>query len=275
MTRSPERADAASAASLSATYLRRYLRVAPAALALWRSIEARHFGSVPMPRPLLDVGAGFGEFGGAFFDEPADVGLDISRRDLSLCPRTVYRLLVEADARQMPFAHESFRTVMSVSVLEHIPGVEPFFREALRVLKPGGRLVFSVPMGDMDRYMLFAPLARRVGLGAAGDAYVRRVHKSFKHINLHDPDWWLSMVREAGFVVEQERRIISRTATRMFDLGMPTAMVSQIGRLTTGRRAVWHPEPLVRFWSHVLLPIVEKEEDPGDGSNLFVVARRP
>jgi SAM-dependent methyltransferase len=264
----------AGAAPDTDTYLRRYLRRAPAALALWRSIEARHFGSVSMRRPLLDVGAGFGEFGSAFFDEPADVGLDISRRDLDICRETgVYRNLVQADACVLPFADGAFNTVMSVSVLEHIPGVDPFFGEAFRVLRPEGRLVFSVPLKDMDAYMLFPPVARRVGLSGVADAYVKRVHRAFKHVNLHEPAYWLGQVERNGFEIVEQRRIISRTATRLFDLGLPTAMLSQVGRLRTGHRAVWRPEPLVNAWTAALRRFVEAPES--DGSNLLVVARRP
>jgi SAM-dependent methyltransferase len=256
-------------------YLKRYLQRAPAALALWRSIEARHFGSVPMPRPILDIGSGFGEFGRAFFEEPCDVGLDISRKDLNISrDAKIYRALVQGDARRLPLGDASFNTVMSVSVLEHIPDVLLFFAEAQRVLKPGGTLVFSVPLVDMDAYMAFPPLARKVGLGAAANGYVKRVHKSFKHVNLHEPGWWLAAVQDAGFTIEQERRIISRAATRAFDIGLPTAMLSQVGRLTHGRRAVWHPAPVVNAWASVLRGLVQREERPGDGSNLFVVARR-
>jgi SAM-dependent methyltransferase len=256
-------------------YLRRYLQRAPAALALWRSVEARHFGSVPMPRPILDVGSGFGEFGSAFFDTQADVGLDISRSDLLISQDArIYHNLVESDARRLPFADAAFGTVMSVSVLEHIPDVLPFFPEAHRVLRPGGTLVFSVPLVDMDTYMAFPVMARRVGLGSAADAFVARVHRAFKHINLHEPAFWLDAVRDAGFTIERERRIISRAATRAFDVGLPTAMLSQVGRLRSGRRMVWHPEPLVRAWTTVLRGIASKEEREGDGSNLFVVARR-
>ena len=256
-------------------YLVRYLERAPAALALWRSIEARHFGSVPMPRPILDVGCGFGEFGRAFFEEPCDVGLDISLRDLEISREAkIYRSIVQGDARQMPFEDAAFETVMSVSVLEHIPNVQPFFAEARRVLKPGGTLVISMPLVDMDAYMAFPPIARKIGLGFAADAYVKRVHRSFKHINLHEPEWWLTAVRDAGFTIEREQRIISRAATRAFDIGLPTAMFSQIGRLTRGKRAVWHPAPMVNAWAKVLRPLVMREEQPGDGSNIFIVARR-
>ena len=255
-------------------YLRRYLKVAPAALALWRSVEARHFASVPMLRPLLDIGCGFGEFGGAFFEEPADVGLDISRHDLTMCRETkVYRTLIEGDARRLPIGDATFETIMSVSVLEHIPGVEPFFAEAQRLLRPGGTLVFSVPLVDMDEYMVFPPIARRVRLGGVADGYVKRVHRSFKHHNLHEPPFWLDLVRDAGLEIIEQRRIISKKATRGFDIGLPTALISQAGRLRSGKRMVWHPEPLINAWMRVLRPLAEAED--GDGSNLFVVARKP
>lgn len=272
---SPDRDDRDGHRPASAeTYLRRYLRRAPAALALWRSIEARHFASVPMRRPILDVGAGFGEFGRAFFEEPAAIGLDISRRDLGICrAAAIYLSLIQGDARALPFADASFNTVMSVSVLEHIPGVDPFFGEAYRVLRPGGTLVFSVPLADMDAYMLFPPVARRLGLSGLADAYVRRVHGAFKHVNLHEPEFWLGHVARSGFEVIEQRRIISRAATRLFDLGLPTALISQVGRLRTGRRAVWHPEPLVSVWTAALRGIVDAPER--DGSNLLVVAQRP
>lgn len=252
-------------------YLRRYLRMAPAALALWRSIEARHFGSVEMERPLLDVGSGFAEFGRAFFDEATDVGIDISRRDLMLSRDTeVYRMLLQGDARHLPLRDGTFRTVMSVSVLEHIPDVAPFFPEAYRVLQTGGKLVFSVPLVEMDDYMLVPPLTRAMRVPGVGAAYMRRVHRAFKHVNLHEPEWWLSKVRDAGFDIERQRRIISRRATRMFDFGLTSAMMSQVGRLVNGRRWVW--QPLAGVWSRVLRPIVHAEEADGDGSNLFVIA---
>jgi len=47
-----------------------------------------------------------------------------------------------ADAERVPYADNSFDLVIGHAVLHHIPDVEQTFREALRVLKPGGRFVF-------------------------------------------------------------------------------------------------------------------------------------
>jgi len=53
---------------------------------------------------------------------------------------------VISSAVQIPFAANSFDTVVSTEVLEHVP--EPFqaIREMRRVLKPGGFLILSTPM---------------------------------------------------------------------------------------------------------------------------------
>jgi ubiquinone/menaquinone biosynthesis C-methylase UbiE len=48
-----------------------------------------------------------------------------------------------ADAEGIPYADDTFDLVVGHAVLHHIPDVELSLREAVRVLKPGGRLVFA------------------------------------------------------------------------------------------------------------------------------------
>jgi SAM-dependent methyltransferase len=52
-----------------------------------------------------------------------------------------------ADGRALPFEAESFDHAYSVSVLEHIPdgGDEAALRELARVVRPGGRVVLTLP----------------------------------------------------------------------------------------------------------------------------------
>jgi len=49
------------------------------------------------------------------------------------------------DATQLPFQNESLRSLFLWNVLHHIPNAEQFFKEALRVLVPGGRVLMIEP----------------------------------------------------------------------------------------------------------------------------------
>jgi ubiquinone/menaquinone biosynthesis C-methylase UbiE len=54
-----------------------------------------------------------------------------------------------ADAERLPYPDDTFDLVAGHAVIHHIPDVERAFREMLRVLKPGGRVVIC---GEPTRY---------------------------------------------------------------------------------------------------------------------------
>ncbi|MPZ96155.1 MAG: methyltransferase domain-containing protein [Propionibacteriales bacterium] len=62
-----------------------------------------------------------------------------------------------ADAETLPYDDDTFDLVIGHAVIHHIPDVELAFREMLRVLKPGGRVVIC---GEPTRYGDF--VARRL-----------------------------------------------------------------------------------------------------------------
>jgi len=68
---------------------------------------------------------------------------------------------VATEAEELPFADESFDLVFGHAVLHHIPDVERAFAEFLRVLRPGGMIVFA---GEPSRYGdRLAALPKRTG----------------------------------------------------------------------------------------------------------------
>ncbi len=263
----------AVAGSPSRRYLRAYLRISPVSVAIHRAVEAGYLAQVPLERPLLDLGCGFGEFGSIFLEEPADVGIDVNRKDLEKALRKgVYRSLGQADARRLPFSGESFAAIISVSTLEHIPGVEEVLLEAFRVLRPGGMFLFTVPSDRFSRMLAIPRMLSTLHAAALGRAYARAVNSLLSHVNLWSPQEWRACVERVGFDIECCRQIISPRATFIWDLGLVFALPERFWRILTGHRLV-KPAPVVSFLESRLARLVE--EDSPDGSNLFVVVRKP
>lgn len=96
-------------------------------------------------KKVLELGCGAGYDAYTFCRAGADyTGIDITPQNIAragshlalydLAPR-----LEEGDAENLLFANESFDIVYSNGVLHHTPDMARSFREAARVLKPGGR----------------------------------------------------------------------------------------------------------------------------------------
>jgi ubiquinone/menaquinone biosynthesis C-methylase UbiE len=77
------------------------------------------------------------------------VGIDLDDAKLEFARRQADRLgatnadFVCYDGKALPFADESFDSILCVDVIEHLPNPERFVTEFVRVLKPGGKLLLS------------------------------------------------------------------------------------------------------------------------------------
>lgn len=85
------------------------------------------------PGALLEIGGGFGNLKRF---APHTVSMDIlAAPELDLL----------GDAQALPFSDGSFDSIAMVDVLHHIERPTAFFREAVRVLRPGGRVALLEP----------------------------------------------------------------------------------------------------------------------------------
>lgn len=256
------------------TYFRRYLHISPLAVALWRSVEAKHLSSVDLKHPILDIGCGFGEFAQAFFDEPCDVGLDTAPLDLYAAAKVnKYKNLILADARDMPFPKGTFSTIISISTLEHIPNPDKVLKESYRVLKPDGRIVFTIETTKVEDSSIYRPLFKNIGFPWLSNLYSKSFNKLFHRETLLPKEDWVKKIERTGFIIEKSEDIISPTITKLFDLFLITSWPSQILRPIVGRRFVYRPQFVNDLLVRIFLRYIEEPDK--NGTNLFVIARKP
>ena len=238
--------------------------------ALLRAVESRFYQTLPIVAPVLDLGSGDASFAVQTFSKKLDIGLDPWRAPMAEArTRNAHKLLTLAEGARMPFASNSFNTIVSNSVLEHIPDLEPVIAEAFRVLKPGGYFLFCSPSDHFADWFMGASLF--------GDAYRRFFNRIARHKHTDSPDQWRARMERHGLTVERSWYYFSPAATRALEgghyLGMPNLFAKKLFN-------IWVPfpsknNPLLRFIDARLRPLYDAEPAPGPGSCVFVVARKP
>jgi len=259
------------------SYFEKYLDIAPFSLALWRAVEAKALREVKenydYQSPILDLGCGFGEFSGVFFDRMIEVGIDVSPTDLLKAAQgKVYKNLYVDDARKLSLKSDSFSTVISISVLEHIPQVQKAIDEAYRVLKSDGLFIVTMPTSKLYSCLLLPRLLDRIGLHKIALAYFHLYNLAFKHINIWPQSKWLKLFTQSGFKIRYCQEILSPTVTRIFELFLITALPSQISRWLFGNRLIWGLGWKKQLLSKIFNPLIESPSK--SGSNIIIVAQK-
>jgi SAM-dependent methyltransferase len=117
-----------------------------------RALFARYVGG-PGKR-VLDVGCRYGALTRSYLEGNEVVGVDVDREALAAAAALgIETHWADADAA-LPFPDASFDVVVAGELLEHIRDPAGLVGEASRVLRPGGRLVASVPNGFRLKHRL-------------------------------------------------------------------------------------------------------------------------
>jgi SAM-dependent methyltransferase len=151
--------------------------------------------------------------------DPVEVGFDPWWDQVRKAPRHgVYRYVQQARGDALPYPSERvFGTVFSNSVLEHIPHLSPVLSEIQRVLKPGGRLLITVP-SDAFRRLLGGYQARvAVGDLTGAEAYAQRVDRRLEHYRYFTPQQWEEYLARVGLRLVRYRYYIPAEVARLWD----------------------------------------------------------
>lgn len=120
--------------------------------ATWREEwVARKAAEIPGGARVLDAGAGEcryrGYFGHTKYSTQDFAGYEGTPEGLQAEEWNYGRIDYVCDITSIPVPDESFDVVLCTEVLEHVPDPIATLRELTRVLRPGGRLLLSAPLG--------------------------------------------------------------------------------------------------------------------------------
>lgn len=254
---------------------RQQLQELPAFRALLRAVEADFYADLPLPAPVLDLGCGDGHFASVAFSHKLEVGLDPWWGPLREArARDVYRILTHADGARMPFPDAHFAAVVSNSVLEHIPAVEPVVREVARVLQPGGVFYFCVPGPHFRQFLSVARALDALRLRGLAEAYRRLFDRISRHRYYNTPQEWTDRLARAGLTVERWWSYFSPAALAALEWGHPLGLPSVLAKKLTGRWLLVPKRWNLAFTAAILRPYYE-ESLPEQGAYLFFVCRKP
>ena len=130
-------------------YLTKLWSHAPFSWAIIRANELLLLEKETFKPPILEVGCGDGIVSSLLFKNKKgiiDIGIDLDRSELKRAEKTkIYKKLIQADITNTEFASNSFNTIFTNGVLEHIPDLESALNEISRLLKKDGKLITTSP----------------------------------------------------------------------------------------------------------------------------------
>lgn len=112
---------------------RQIIREKPFLAAIYREWYGRLLSRLPSEGKILELGSGAGFL--------RDIAPGVITSEVFATPG----VLLVADGRQLPFADAGLDAIVMTDVFHHIPDVAAFLAEAVRCIKPGGRVVMIEP----------------------------------------------------------------------------------------------------------------------------------
>lgn len=242
-----------------------------------RSIEGRYFRELRIQGQVLDLGCGDGHFTSKTLPDLKVQGIDPAFFSLRAAKRLDYFSgLVCSKGDNLPFKESSFDTIISNSVLEHIPDVDSVIHEAVRILRPGGRFIISVPNSNFTKNLSMAIFFERLGMDRIANSYRRLFNAISRHHHPDSEETWLGRLRDQGLIIKDKWNYFPPEYLKILEWGHFFGLPSWINSKIFGR---WIINPSkanffldrIYFW---LYPYFIGESKSANGAYTFIVAEK-
>ncbi|HXG29253.1 MAG TPA: class I SAM-dependent methyltransferase [Nevskiales bacterium] len=232
----------------------------------WRAIEVATVLSHGLPSGRgLDLGCGNGRLTKIILNHVGRrvmVGIDLDPEETRLAiGEGIYSRVHTCSATHIPEPSGSFDFVFSNSVLEHIEPIQDTLKEVSRLLRPGGRFLFTVPSNHFHS-CLPAPNAPEQAM-----AYFETIDKRCAHLRYWTLDEWCANLNNAGLGIEYFQdymtpREVSRwvflsnmTSGILYKLYLGKKRPIEIQRALGGRRSSLHMPMLLAAFSAKIMSL--------------------
>jgi ubiquinone/menaquinone biosynthesis C-methylase UbiE len=206
-------------------FLEKYLAKAPISLALIRAAECRELSEENYLRPVLDIGSGNGLFTSILFKDSIDIGLDISHKEIKQAKKTSkYQYLVASNIEQISFKDESFSTIFSNSVFEHLTDLTKALKEIHRILRKDGTFIFTTYTKAFGDTLFYSKMLVKLGIPITADFYSKTINRIFNHKNLFSFEEWEEILSKNGFKVIECKQYLPEKIMKIFDFFLPFSL---------------------------------------------------
>ncbi len=234
----------------------------------------------PAAQLILDAGCGNGWLASLYGVRHTVVGIDLADANLSRIQGLgILAVKYNLDA-PLPFADGVFDTVVCSEILEHIFSPDQLLREILRVLKPGGRVILTVPNLHCIRNRLDVLLGKHtpfIEFRVYADSTDELSHVGVQHIHHYTIPGMGSILRMTGF-----ERIGAQGQSFHLNASLPFTLLSMLHGGNRGLRLLLrvvslgrirreYPGLELRLWLIRILGRMLPRLSPG----MLFVAHRP
>lgn len=239
---------------------------------LVRGYEAVIWQEYKFKPKVLDIGVGDGRYDAlVFMGKKIDVGIDPDRHAFVKARKVkLFRKVLCESAESMSFKNGSFNTIVSNSAIEHIDDDIKTVKEVSRVLKKGGKFIFTVPTPEFNVYL------KQCGVNVKN---IKNFNKRAAHKHFRNFEEWKRILAKNSLRINYSRHYFP------FDIFRTYILLYKIYTFIPFRRELWsylqdsslgklYPKRLINSLLYKLLRRQFEESINKEGCLLFISAKK-